>query len=289
MKKTLFLTLFVLCSFMFAQDKPAYLLYDKASKATTYQELLQKAAAADVVLFGETHNNPISHWLQLQLTKDLHKAKNGKLVLGAEMFEADVQLVINEYLSGYIKESNFEKEARLWDNYATDYKPVMTFAKQNQIPFIATNVPRRYAAAVAAAGASILEKAEAYPKANYFPPLPLEVDMELPSYKNMMTMMGAGMRGEPSNFVAAQAIKDATMAYKISQNAKTGACFLHLNGAYHSDNYEGIVWYLKKYNSSLKVLTITTLEQEDISKIEEQNKAKADFLICVPNDMTKTY
>ncbi len=289
MKNLLLIFCLFLSTTVFTQDKPAYLLYNKEGKATTYQELLQKAQAADVVLFGETHNNPISHWLQLQLTKDLHKATQGKLALGAEMFEADVQLVINEYLSGYIKESNFEKEARLWDNYATDYKPLMTFAKQNQLPFIATNIPRRYAAAVAANGAATLDKADGYVKANYFPPLPLEVNMELPSYKNMLGMMGAGMRGEPTNFVAAQAVKDATMAYKIMQNAKKGTCFLHFNGAYHSDNYEGIVWYLKKYNPSLNILTISTLEQEDIQAIEDKNKAKADFMICTPADMTKTY
>ncbi|TAF00991.1 MAG: hypothetical protein EAZ80_03290, partial [Runella slithyformis] len=67
---------------------------------------------------GEYHNNPICHWLQLKLTKDLFKQKGENLVLAAEMFETDNQLVLNEYLSGFIKETNFEKEAKLWSNFS---------------------------------------------------------------------------------------------------------------------------------------------------------------------------
>ncbi len=295
MKKFIFFSLFLynsICHFItFAQDKPAYLLYDKVDKPLTYKDLLQKASEADVILFGETHNNPIAHWLQLQLTKDLYKIKNEKLILGAEMFETDVQLVINEYLAGIIKESSFEKEARIWDNYTTDYKPLLLFAKQNKLSFWATNIPRRYASAVSTSGLDILNKADKIAKTNYFPNLPIEVDYELPSYKNMLNMMGSSgvVHTDANNFVSAQAIKDATMAFKISQNMKSGHTFLHINGAYHSDNYEGIVWYLKKYNPNLKIFTITTAEQEDISEVDDKNDGKADVIICVPADMTKTY
>ena len=51
-----------------------------------------------MVLFGELHNNPISHWLQLELTEDLHAARGADLVLGAEMFEADNQLLLRLHL-----------------------------------------------------------------------------------------------------------------------------------------------------------------------------------------------
>jgi uncharacterized iron-regulated protein len=291
MKTILFFTILVCSAMNFAQDKPTYLLYDKEDKPLTYSMALQKASEADVILFGEIHNNPIAHWLQLQLTKDLFKAKNGKLILGAEMFETDVQLILNEYLSGLIRESSFEKEARVWENYSTDYKPLVVFAKQNKIPFIASNIPRRYASAVSVNGLAILDKADNVAKNNYFPNLPIEVDYELPSYKNMLNMMGTGgvVHTDANNFVAAQAVKDATMAYKINQNFKNGNTFLHFNGAYHSDDYEGIMWYLKKYNPKLKILTITTIEQEDITEVDDKNDGKADILICVPSDMIKTY
>jgi uncharacterized iron-regulated protein len=285
------LSIFLPTLSLFSQTKPTYVIYDKAEKVLTYQEMVMAVSNADIVLFGETHNNPVIHWLQFQLTKDLHKTKNGNLILGGEFFETDVQLVVNEFLGGLIRENSFEKESRIWDNYTTDYKPLLTFAKQNKIPFWATNIPRRYAAAVSANGTEVLTKTDTVVKREYFPPLPIPIDYDLPSYKNMLSMMGSGgvMHTNANNFVAAQAIKDATMAFKIQQNFKQGHLFLHINGAYHSDFYEGIVWYLKKYAPTLKIITITTAEQDDLNEVEDKHSNKADFIICVPNDMTKTY
>src|SRR4051812_24880050 len=100
-------TLLLLCFFAFAfrprldgPDKPAYRLYTSTLKATTYAKLLRQATDADVVLFGELHNNPICHWLELQLTKDLQAARKGNLVLGAEMFETDNQTGLSNYVQG---------------------------------------------------------------------------------------------------------------------------------------------------------------------------------------------
>ena len=125
MKKihTLIILFFVFVSFK--SDKPAYFLFNKDGKAIKYEKMLRQLQDADIVLFGELHDNPIAHWLQYELTKDLHKLIGDKLVLGAEMFESDNQLILDEYLSGIIFESKFEAEARLWPNYQTDYKPLI--------------------------------------------------------------------------------------------------------------------------------------------------------------------
>jgi uncharacterized iron-regulated protein len=98
--KHLLLALFLISNVAMAQDKPAYVLYNSKGKKVSYASLIKQANTSDVVLFGEFHNNPISHWLQLAVTKDLHKTKN--LILGAEMFEADNQEALNKYLSGEI-------------------------------------------------------------------------------------------------------------------------------------------------------------------------------------------
>jgi len=274
-------------------DKPAYLLYNKNGKQVEYHKILQKLQQADVILFGEYHNNPISHWLQLQVTKDLFTEKKGKLILGGEMFESDNQLIINEYLNQWIKERNFENECRLWDNYQTDYKPLMEFAKTNQLPFIATNIPRRYASVVASKG---LEKLQTLPQEaqKLIAPLPIPFDGNLPAYQKMIKMMTHGHGGQTGgmnaeNFAKAQAIKDATMAHFIVKNHQKDSTFLHFNGAYHSDNFEGIGWYLKNYAPKLKIVTISTVEQENIQKLEAEAINQADFIICVPADMTKTY
>jgi len=152
-----FVVLFIVLT-GFKSDKPAYVLFDKDGKNVKYEKMLKQLEVADVVLFGELHDNPISHWLQLELTRDLHKIKGDELVLGAEMFESDNQLILDEYITGIIFESKFEAEARLWPNYKTDYKPLIDFAWDEDLKFVASNVPRRYASLVSSEGFEGLEK-----------------------------------------------------------------------------------------------------------------------------------
>ncbi|MGB3778648.1 MAG: ChaN family lipoprotein, partial [Tunicatimonas sp.] len=132
-------------------QKPAYSLYDSAGNVLPYDRMLQQLSQTDVVLFGELHNDALVHLLELQVAKDLF-AQDSNLMIGAEMFETDNQLLLDEFIAGIIEERHFEQEAKLWNNYATDYAPIVAFARQNQIPVIATNVPRRYASLVAREG-----------------------------------------------------------------------------------------------------------------------------------------
>lgn len=284
MKKTaLLLSLLLIVVSALAQDKPAYVLYNAQGKKVSYKKMIETLRKKDVLLFGETHNSPISHWLQLEVTRDCQQSR--QLVLGGEMFERDNQAPLDLYLQDSITAEALEKQARLWNNYDTDYAPLVNFAKANKLPFIATNVPRRYASAVAKGGFEALDTVPAAQK-NWIAPLPILYDAELPGYKNMLEMMG-GHGG--SNFPKAQAIKDATMAYSILQHYRTGQLFIHYNGSYHSDNYEGIGWYLRQQNPALRQVTITTVSQQDVSKLLPENKGLADFIICVDEDMTATY
>ena len=146
MKTKIFSAILISLSILsFKADKKAYELFDINGKVATYEQLLKSAKEADIVLFGELHDNPIGHWLQLELTKDLYEAKKSNLVLGAEMFEADDQIAINEYLQSKISDKTLKDEVKLWNNYNTDYKPLLNFAKANNLNFVAANIPRRYA------------------------------------------------------------------------------------------------------------------------------------------------
>ena len=274
-----------LCQFLIVlgQQKPAYILYNAKGKKVSYEKMIRILKDKDIVLFGEFHNNPISHWLQLGVTTDLKQKRN--LVMGAEMFEQDNQNALDLYVSGKIKAKELDSLARLWKNYPTDYAPLVNFAKENQIHFAATNVPRKYAAMVSKGGFEALDSISAKEKA-WIAPLPIAYDPELPGYKKMLEMMG-GHSGV--NLPKAQAIKDATMAYFILQSYTPGSLFIHFNGSYHSDNYEGILWHLKNKRPELHYGTITTVSQKDISKLLAENIGRADFIICVPDDMTTTY
>ncbi len=289
-RTTILLSLTALLTLAFRSDKPAYLIYDAEGRNIKYQKMIETLSTADVVFFGELHDNPISHWMEYEVTADLHKVAGNNLITGAEMFEADNQLLLDEYLGSKYQADKFEAEAKLWKNYKTDYKPLVEFAKKNGLPFIATNIPRRYASMVSRGGFEVLDSLAPEAK-SYIAPLPVSYDPELKCYKDMLSMPGMpGMGGKPNlNFPKAQAIKDATMAHFITTNLGEGKKFIHYNGAYHSDNYLGIIHYLKLYRPGVKVATITTILQDDISSLAEENKGLADFIVTVPQTMTRTY
>lgn len=278
-----FYFLFITTLPAYNQEKDAHVLFDKKGKKVTYEKMFEELAKKDIILFGELHNNPISHWLQLELTKDLYNRV--KIELGAEMFETDNQEVLDKYLQGEIDEKALDSLARLWKNYKTDYAPLVNFAKTNKLSFTATNIPRKYASMVHKKGFEALDTLSTAEK-SLMAPLPILFDPELPSYKNILTMMGDH---GTLDLVKAQAIKDATMAHFIMKNFEYGTLFIHFNGAYHSDQYEGILWYLKKSNDKLNYGTISTVSQADVQRLEKENFGKADFIICVDEDMTETY
>ena len=283
MRKITTLFLLVICTALNAQDKKAYQLFDKKGRKVSFEKVVKAGLKTEVVLFGEFHDNPICHWLELELTKEIAAKK--QVVLGAEMIEADNQIQLNEYLSGKITQKQLDSTARLWSNYKTDYKPIVDLAKAKKIPFIATNIPRRYASMVHKKGFESLESLTEEEK-SWIAPQPISYNKDLPGYTKMMTMMG---EHTSPNMPKAQASKDATMAYFIVNNLQSNSVFIHYNGSFHSDNFDGINWYLRKYQPSVKIVTISTVEQSQLKKLEKEHYSKADFILVVDENMTKTY
>lgn len=280
-----FVTLLVTGQLGNAQKVKAFEIFTENGKKASFEKMVEETGKADIVYFGEIHNDPIAHWLQIELIMALHKKK--PLVIGAEMFEADNQNGLDAYLSGIIEEDSFKKVVRLWSNYATDYSKVVEFAKKDGIKVVATNIPRKYARLVFYDGFQALDTLSEEEK-KWIAPLPVEYDPEVPCYRNMLQMDMGGHEAD-ENFPKAQAIKDATMGYFILKYKKSDGVFVHLNGSYHSDNKEGIVWYTSRNNPKLIQKTISTVYQKDLTKLEGSNKGKADFIICVDEDMTTTY
>ena len=286
MKRWFFIFITGIFCMSFAPDKPAYKIFDADGKKVKYSKMVKSLGEAEFVFFGELHNDPIAHWLQLELARDLHLLAGDRLILGAEMFESDMQLLVDEYLKGLVPLNKFEEDARLWDNYSTDYKPLLQFAHEKGLPFIATEIPRRYANLVYREGFEGLDSLSEDAK-KFISPLPIEYDPELPGYKAMLEMGGMGHVSE--TLPMAQAIKDATMAHFILESWSRDKLFLHYNGAYHSDNHEGIGWYIRQQEQDAKIMTITTVLQESTDSLAAESLGTADFVIVVPSNMTRTY
>ncbi|NAW50581.1 iron-regulated protein [Elizabethkingia argentiflava] len=290
MKKLfLLIALSVFCPF-FSQQFKAYQFYNKKGKPIKSEKMIKQLANYQVVLFGELHNNAIVHWLQLKLTQALYKKNNKQITLGGEMFERDNQYQLDQYLAGRFPSSALGDSVRLWPNYTTDYKPLLDFAKNHQLKFIATNIPRKYASQVAKKGLDYLENLSVEEKA-YMVKLPIKITMDTPGYQEMKTLFEKhDAHFNVTNFIAAQAIKDASMAESIFKNLKPGYLFIHYNGNYHTQAYGGIFWYIKQMYPNLKVAVISVFESENPKlPIPKTDYIPTDFNLIIPTDMAKTY
>ena len=287
-KYTILLFVMLISLSVFSQKgyKKAYTIFDAQGKEIGYETLLKELSSYNVVLLGEIHNCAIVHWLEFEIARSLYDEHGKNFMMGAEMFEADNQLILDEYMQSVITYDRFEDEARLWPNYSTDYYPYLYFAKENKIPFVATNIPRRYANVVKYRGLQYLDSLSVEAK-SYLPPLPITFKAD--EENSMFAMMQIFSKSESNAeyMVQAQAIKDATMAWNIAKSKAKH--FLHIQGNYHSDFKQGIVLYLAEYAPNLSVVTICNVRQDDISSLEDENKGRADYYIAVPTDMSVSY
>ena len=266
--------------------KKAYTIFDAQGKEIGYETLVKELSSYNVVLLGEIHNCAIVHWLEFEIARSLYVEHGKNFTMGAEMFEADNQLILDEYMQSVITYDRFEDEARLWPNYSTDYYPFLYFAKENSIPFVATNVPRRYANVVKNKGLQYLDSLSAEAKA-YLPPLPISFKKDVESSMFAMMQIFSKSESNAEYMAQAQAIKDATMAWNIAKSKAKH--FLHIQGNYHSDFKQGIVPYLIEYAPQLSVVTLCNVRQDEISSLDDENRGRADYYIVVPTDMSVSY
>ena len=270
-----------------AQPNPAYSVFTGDGKPTDYGKMVKALSDADIIFIGETHNCPIAHWMEYEIASDLIKRSPKGLALGAEMFETDNQLLVDEYTKGLISSDKFEAEAKLWDNYWTDYASLLYLAREHGLKFVATNVPRRYASYVKDNGLEALQSLSDEAKC-LMAPLPILFDeaAQDEAMFGFMQMIG-GKGAADSHFAEAQAIKDATMAWFIAQNFDRK--FIHFNGNFHSDNRGGIIPYLESYLPGKKIATVCSSRQDALGSLEKENRGRADFIIVAPTDFPMSY
>lgn len=229
----------------------------------------------DVVFFGEKHDNSEHHKMELEALKELYLLKKGRVVLSMEMFEADVQPVLNSYLEGKITEKEFLEKSRPWPNYKEDYRPMVEFAKQHKIPVIAANIPRYLAAQTAKKGApeknTLLPAVTTEHSSDYKEKFSGQMKLMASMSKN--PAMHAMLVKKVNNMFKAQCLKDDKMAESIAKATKEfpGRTVFHVNGCFHSDNYLGTVEALHYLAPSLKLAVISP---DDIAAESEAEKGR---------------
>jgi uncharacterized iron-regulated protein len=276
------------------EQKPAtdFRVYDSSGKVVTLDDVISAMSRAEVVFIGETHNDAVGHRIELQLLQAAEArygsgAQSGsrrEVTLSLEMFERDVQTALDEYLGNLILERQFLTDSRPWNNYPSDYKPLIELARAKSLAVIAANVPTRYANRVARMGRASLAALSPQAK-EWLAPLPYgEASTAYAAkFNSAMGGMPSGHDGNAKqNFLDAQVLRDATMAYSIAQALKSRqkALVLHVTGLFHVEGRMGIPELLEKYRPQTRSLVIALIPASQSPKLDAESLKKAgDFVI----------
>ena len=270
-----------------------YEVYRGSGEPADLGTIVSAMAAADVVFLGEQHNDPIGHALQLLLLEAAEGANGSarRVILGMEMFERDVQTVLDEYLAGYIRETDFLKASRPWGRYETDYKPLVDFAKAHGFPVIATNAPARYTSMARRRGLASLDSlSETAQLTLPLGPVGGLIVEGIPppsalyegKFRAQMEEMGAhgAMPGMPSvdDMLVAQNLRDVSMAYWVARQLDVdNPLVVHVNGSFHSAERLGIPEHLARFAHQARMLVVTMRPEEDFHSAPESTND--DFII----------
>ncbi|HYT76304.1 MAG TPA: ChaN family lipoprotein [Vicinamibacterales bacterium] len=268
-------------------------VFDTRQKAFgDFESMLADLARADVIFIGEQHDDTNSHRLELAVLEGLVR-RRVPLVFALEMFERDVQPVLDRYLAGTITEGQFLAASRPWPRYATDYRPLIEFAKAHQIPVIASDVPRPIATEVSKTGMSALGALGTdRPMAAREPQCEAKGDY----YTRFLEIMAGGHppSGDPKaaeavanndRFFLAQCLKDETMGESIAdasqKYASRRATVVHVNGAFHSDYAQGTAASTARRMSGRRIAVVSMIPVDDIDteKPDDDDVKLGDYLV----------
>ncbi len=305
-KLAIILLLFpMLCNAQGQLSESNYRIYSvKQAKEVSLKDLVDAMAGYDVLFFGEEHNDSVTHYLERQVLGLMFDKFGSNMALSMEMFERDVQPVMDEYLKGFIREKHFTKDARAWSNYR-DYRPMVEFAKEKGMAIVCANAAARYTNLAGRKGQKALMELPAASK-QYFAPLPYDT-AKGDYYKKLTGLADHGpasatdtSKAKPMpamamgnfNLVVAQSLWDATMAYSISQYLKKhkGQKVMQVNGKFHSDEGFGVATQLKKYSPNAKKLIVHTVSEDSFPEINwAEIKNMGDYIIVTDPKVPRTY
>ena len=281
------LVLFVFASSSLAQaalDPERFRVFDSQGNDSSIDRIVTAMQTTDVIFLGELHDDAVGHAVQAELLRLAVEryAKDRPVALSLEMFERDVQVVLDEYLKGLISESHLISSGRAWGNYKTDYRPLVELAKAKTLDVIAANAPRRYVNMVSRNGRASLGGLSAEAK-KWLAPLPFSEPSEAYS-KKFKALMGPSAEAQMGldNILASQSLWDATMADSVAKYLKSRdqALVIHLNGGFHTEGRLGTVEHLLKYRPKAKVLVVTIRYEDDFRTFDKTRHAGlGDFVI----------
>jgi uncharacterized iron-regulated protein len=276
------------------RDGIEYRVYDRVGGSSSLSAIGEATARADVLLIGEEHDDLVGHRLELELLDaalDRYAPEGAEpartVVLSLEMFEQDIQYIVDEYLLGLITEEHFIESSRAWSDYRVYYRPLVEAAKARGAPVVAANAPRRYVNRVTNDGPESLWALSAQAR-SYLPPLPFPgpSDAYRSQWDSVMSQSEdpgqAHAHSVSENELYAQALWDASMGYAIAGalTRTLGSLVIHVAGSFHVERGTGIPERIADYRPGTRVVSVVIAQASDVSGwMEADDRDLADFVI----------
>ena len=253
--------------------------------------MLADLARADVIFVGEQHDDPNTHRLEVAILDGLRR-RGVKPTVSLEMFERDVQTLLDSYLAGKATEDELLKSSRPWPRYATDYRPIVELAKAEGWPVVASNVPRRHASSAAKTGQAAFDGLAPQERASIARELQCPHDAYFDRFAASMAahpvpgsekLTADERRASLERYYFSQCVKDETMAEAIAaaSNARGPGPVVHFNGAFHTDFGQGTAERARRRleGRRLAVVTILPVKDLDTTSPSAEDLRRADFLV----------
>lgn len=286
-KAVIFLAILAVACTMVSAQVPdgKFTVFTGKGQSSSIDEIMKSLENTDVVFLGELHDDAIAHAIQLEIFKraiEQYGAKR-RVTLSLEMFERDVQTVVNEYLAGLISEQHFLLSSRPWPRYKEDYRPLVELAKGKKLDVVAANAPRRYVNMVSRNGRDAVNSLSKEAK-TWLAPLPYAEPSEAYS-KKFKALMGSSMEASSmgiDKILSSQSLWDATMAHSVAQSLKKnkGSLVVHLNGGFHTEKRLGTVEHFLKYRKNGRAIVVTIRYEDEFKKFDvAKHTDLGDFVI----------
>lgn len=266
-----------------ALEQAIWVWDSRARQPLELSVLLDRLAAADVVFVGETHLDDTTHRVEAAVLEGLLARRAGKVVLSLEMFERDVQPVLDDYLAGRIDERAFLASARPWGNYRSDYRPLIETAKRHGIPVVAANAPASVRRRVSAGGQAALD-ALAPAERRLLPAeiLPAEAAYWERVDRATRGHMGFSSQSEEQRLYSGQNLWDNSMGNACAEAlaAHPGSTVVHVVGGFHVMYRDGTVAQLVRRARAARVAVLEVLTTSGAYAARPaRDAARADYVV----------
>ncbi len=186
------------------------------SKIKTLSDVINGVADKKVIYVGEIHDVFAHHAVQLDIITGMYE-KNKKTAIGMEMFQRPFQETLNSFIAGRVGENDFLKRSEYFQRWGFDYhlyKPILDFARTENVPVVALNIRREIIDKVSKNGIDSLSEVEKEA-------IPSEIDLSDNEYRERLKKVFKMHKNAKDRsfdyFYQSQILWDETMSQSIDE------------------------------------------------------------------------